>query len=124
MKTLDYVLLAVADTLASATLYDKLLGQEPVQKSPGFVLYVTPIGLKLGLWQKDEMTPLPGAAGGSELCFSLASRAEVDALHEDWKALGLAIAQTPRDLDFGYTFVALDPDGHKLRAFVRADDPR
>jgi hypothetical protein len=26
------------------------------------------------------------------------------------------------DLDFGYTFTALDPDGHRLRPFVPAPE--
>ena len=30
----------------------------------------------------------------------------------------LAIAQAPATLDFGHTFVALDPDGHRLRVFA------
>jgi predicted enzyme related to lactoylglutathione lyase len=43
--------------------------------------------------------------------------ADVDAVHADWAARGLAIAQPPTELDFGRTFVALDPDGHRLRVF-------
>jgi hypothetical protein len=33
---------------------------------------------------------------------------------------GLVIAQTPARLEFVYTFVALDPDGHRLRAYKLA----
>jgi hypothetical protein len=28
------------------------------------------------------------------------------------------MAQTPTEMDFGTTFVALDPDGHRLRVFA------
>ena len=34
------------------------------------------------------------------------------------EAAGVPIAQAPVALDFGYTFVGLDPDGHRLRMFV------
>jgi hypothetical protein len=30
----------------------------------------------------------------------------------------LKIAQAPTAMDFGMTFVALDPDGHRLRVFA------
>lgn len=33
---------------------------------------------------------------------------------------GLSIAQAPVAMDFGMTFVALDPDGHRLRVFAPA----
>lgn len=41
--------------------------------------------------------------------------AEVDRLYEAWKALGVRIEQAPMTAVFGRTFVALDPDGHRLR---------
>jgi len=30
---------------------------------------------------------------------------------------GLVIVQAPTEMDFGYTFVASDPDGYRLRVF-------
>jgi hypothetical protein len=39
----------------------------------------------------------------------------VRAAHVDWSRRKLPIVQAPTALDFGYTFVALDPDGHRLR---------
>ena len=33
------------------------------------------------------------------------------------RGAGLKILQTPTDLDFGRTFVALDPDNHRLRVY-------
>ncbi len=66
----------------------------------------------------DRETPAHGrAGGGGELAFPVADRAAVLALHADWAGRGLPILQAPADLDFGYTFVALDPDGHRLRVF-------
>ncbi|WP_165690854.1 hypothetical protein [Consotaella salsifontis] len=39
------------------------------------------------------------------------------ALHETWKADGIAIAQGPQAADFGLNFLALDPDGHRIRVW-------
>ena len=45
-------------------------------------------------------------------------KARVDELYREWVGRGLRIAQAPVTLDFGYTFVALDPDQHRLRVFA------
>ncbi|WP_321870555.1 VOC family protein [Burkholderia ubonensis] len=52
----------------------------------------------------------------AELAFMVDGDAEVDRLYEAWKALGVRIEQAPMTAVFGRTFVALDPDGHRLRA--------
>ena len=124
MRTLNYILLAVRDPLKSADLYTQLLGREPVEKAPTFVLYVLPTGLKLGLWLTTDVEPRPLPAGGVEISFTEDSKDSVRATHEQWRKLGLTIVQEPTDMDFGYTFVAEDPDGHRLRPFVPADRPR
>lgn len=40
---------------------------------------------------------------------------DVEQLYRDWTARGFAIPLEPTTLAFGYTFVATDPDGHRLR---------
>ncbi|HYO71148.1 MAG TPA: VOC family protein [Archangium sp.] len=124
MRTLNYLLLAVRNPLQSAELYSKLLGREPVEKSRTFVLYVLPTGLKIGLWLADEVAPAPKPAGGIEISFSEESREAVRATYAEWTRLGLKVVQEPTDMDFGFTFVVEDPDGHRLRPFVLADNPR
>jgi catechol 2,3-dioxygenase-like lactoylglutathione lyase family enzyme len=124
MRTLNYLLLPVRNPRASATLYTRLLGCEPVEASESFVLYVLPTGLKLGLWVANEMEPKPAAPGGIEIAFSETSRDAVRQTYEEWKKLGLEVLQQPTDMDFGFTFVMADPDGHRLRPFVLADNPR
>ena len=114
----SYVLLYVTDPLASAGFYTRLLGTEPVEKAPTFVLYVTPAGMKLGLWLRAEVEPrVMAVAGGSEVCVTVGSPGEVDRLFALWTGFGVTMAQAPVKMDFGYTFVALDPDGHRLRVF-------
>ena len=76
-------------------------------------------GVMLGLWLRRTVEPKASAqTGGSEVAFTVDSADAVKALHADWKKRGLVIAQAPTDMDFGHTFVALDPDGHRLRVFV------
>jgi predicted enzyme related to lactoylglutathione lyase len=124
MRTLNYLLLAVRDPLQSAELYSRLLGREPVEKAKTFVLYVLPTGLKIGLWLANEMEPTPKPAGGIEISFSEESKDAVRATYAEWTKLGLKVVQEPTDMDFGFTFVVEDPDGHRLRPFVLADTPR
>jgi len=124
MPDLNYLLLAVKDPRRSAELYDQLLGVKPVENSPTFVLYVLPTGFKVGLWAAEEMKPVPRPAGGVELSFSLPDETAVRATYAAWTKLGLAVVQEPTRMDFGFTFVVADPDGHRLRPFARAADLR
>ncbi len=124
MRTLNYLLLPVRSPRESAKLYTQLLGCDPVEDSPTFVLYILPTGLKLGLWIASEMQPKAAAPGGVEIAFTEVSRDAVLKTYEDWKRLGLRVLQEPTDMDFGFTFVVEDPDGHRLRPFVLADNPR
>ncbi|MDC0744763.1 VOC family protein [Polyangium mundeleinium] len=124
MRTLNYLLLAVRDPLKSAELYSKLLESEPVEQGKTFVLYVLPTGLKIGLWCADEVEPAPKPAGGVEISFSEPSKDAVRATYAAWTQLGLKVVQEPTDMDFGFTFVVEDPDGHRLRPFVLARNPR
>lgn len=124
MRTLNYVLLAVQNPLESAKLYTQLLGAEPVEKSGTFVLYVLPNGLKIGLWLADEVEPRPKAPGGVELSFTEESQEAVRQTYEAWTKLGLKVLQEPTHMDFGFTFVVEDPDGHRLRPFVLSARPK
>lgn len=124
MRTLNYLLLAVRSPAESASLYTKLLGRKPVANSPTFVLYVLDNGIRIGLWLRDEVEPTPKPAGGIEISFTEPSEDAVRATYAEWKALGIRIVQEPTHMDFGFTFVAEDTDGHRLRPFVLADNPR
>lgn len=116
MPTLSLVILYVDSPPASTAFYASLLGQEPVEASPTFAMFAMPCGVGLGLWSRHTVEPAAAAvAGANEVAFTAD---DVDAVHRNWKARGLAIAQPPTDLDFGRTFVALDPDGHRLRVFA------
>ncbi len=114
----NYVLLYVNDVPASAAFYAEILEREPVENHPFFAMFVLSSGVKLGLWATQTVEPAASASiGGCELAFTVVDPAAVRTTHATWSARGLRIAQAPSELDFGYTFVALDPDGHRLRVF-------
>jgi catechol 2,3-dioxygenase-like lactoylglutathione lyase family enzyme len=122
MLTPTYTILYVDSPEASARLYASLLGAQPVEASPTFQLFALENGRILGLWAKEGVEPAHDFHGsGSELGFRVGSDAEVDALHTQWRELGLRILQAPVQMDFGYTFTGADPDGHRLRVFSRTE---
>ena len=115
----SYTLLYVDNPPASAAFYAGLLGREPVESAPTFALFLLDGGAKLGLWSRHTVEPAATAAGGGgEIGFSVADAATVETIHADWRGRGLPILQPPTAMDFGHTFVALDPDGHRLRVFA------
>ena len=115
----NFILLYVNNPEASATFYADLLDKKPIEASPTFAMFALQSGVMLGLWAKHTVTPGATAnSGAGELAFAVADNATVDAIHSDWLHRGVQIAQTPTDLDFGHTFLALDPDGHRLRVFA------
>ena|SRR5438045_656940 len=122
-KTSDpnFILLYVNDAAASAKFYTELLGRPPAQISPLFAAFPLASGVTLGLWTRSDVQPkVSGAGDRGEICFPAADAAAVNAVHVDWSKRGLPIAQQPTAMGFGHTFVALDPDGHRLRVFAQA----
>src|SRR5262249_39210726 len=114
----NFVLLYVDDPSASAAFYSGLLGKQPVEQSPNFAMFALSSGVMLGLWSRHDVTPAATTPGGGELAFTVGAADAVKAMHTAWTERGLTIAQAPPQLDFGYTFVALDRDGHRLRVFA------
>lgn len=124
MPDLNFVLLYVDSPTASAAFYADLLGKPPVEASPTFAMFAMDSGVMLGLWSRHTVEPAPSATGGgSEIAFAVADADTVSATHANWAARGLPILQTPTAMDFGHTFVALDPDGHRLRVFAPSAPP-
>ncbi|HVZ54770.1 MAG TPA: VOC family protein [Pseudolabrys sp.] len=112
------IVLYVDDPAVSAAFYADLFGRPPVESTANFAMFAMP-PVMLGLWSRREVAPsASGTSGAMEIDFGMADAGAVDACHADWKARGLRIAQEPTEMDFGYTFVALDPDGHRLRVMA------
>ncbi len=116
MFELALTILYVDDPVASASFYADLLGQPPAEASPTFAMFRLPSGAGIGLWSCHTVEPTADAAGGgTELAFAAK---DVDAVYAAWVSRGLTVIQPPTELDFGRTFVALDPDRHRLRVFA------
>ncbi|MGY2196915.1 VOC family protein [Pseudomonas gingeri] len=114
----NYFMLYVESPTVSVDFYRRLLGKEPLIDTPDFALFALDSGIKLGLWSASVVTPaVPHTGGGGEMAFNVGENAIVDELHEAWRELGVRIVQPPSTLGFGYAFVAVDPDAHRLRVY-------
>lgn len=112
-------ILYVNSPASSAEFYADLFSLPAIEASASFALFQISPGIMLGLWARKAVEPAVGASGvEGELALSVADNSAVDRLFVDWSQRELSIAQAPAALDFGYSFVALDPDGHRLRVFA------
>lgn len=120
MKSPNMIVLYIENMSLSRAFYSRLFGLEPVQASDGFTLYLLEGGFKFALWAVQAVVPATAVTGGGvEIDFSVEAREEVDALYRNWSERGARFAQHPGDQKFvGYTFIALDPDGHRLRVIL------
>ena len=121
MPKVNFVLLYVADPAASAKFYADLLGSKPEAMSPTFAAVPLRDGLTLGLWARDRIEPNgPKLAHAGELSCDVPDLAALRLTHEDWRKRGIKIEQPPMRMPFGDTFVANDPDGHRIRVVAPA----
>ena len=112
----NLVLLYVEDPLQSAAFYERLLGKLPAAAFPTYAAFSFDNGLNLGLWSTQARDFVSSGTGHrSELAFMVDDEDEVRALHDAWQADGVEIGQDLATAVFGLTFVALDPDGHRIR---------
>ena len=118
MSEPNFVILYVESAASAASFYADLLGRPPVESSPTFAMFALDSGVMLGLWTRRGVEPAATTPGGGELGFSIDDATAADTLHREWRGRGLSLAQAPTEMDFGRTFVALDPDGHRLRVFA------
>lgn len=119
MSTTVFTILYVANVRASAQFYAERLGLPVIEESPGFAMLALPGGAMLGLWLRGGVAPAPaGGPGASELALTVADAAALRAVHDSWATAGVTLLQAPEVMDFGLTFTAADPDGHRLRMFV------
>lgn len=119
MLSTDISILYVSNVMKSAVVYTGLFGINPVEKNPSFTLFVIENGFKLGLWSCYTVEPgvnqIVNIPSG-EIVFTVQDKTEVDALYQTWGAqYQVVVIQKPAQLDFGYSFAVLDPDGHRLR---------
>ncbi|WED44023.1 VOC family protein [Legionella cardiaca] len=112
------IIFYVKNPAASASFYMLLLNQQPIENSPTFVMFTLKPGLRLGLWSSQHAEPpATSLGGGGEIGLAVGDIDTVNRLHETWLQQGVTIIQSPVMMDFGFTFVALDPDNHRIRVF-------
>ena len=110
------IIIYVKNIDISTDFYTKILEQNPIETYPGFAVFLLKDDFILGLQQADQITPrAPNYYGGFELSFSDVTKDKVDEIYSLWKKLNVKIELEPQMLDFGYTCVGNDPDGHRLR---------
>ncbi len=109
------VVLYVDNLAISTQFYQDLLGIKAQELSPSFNQFTLSNGLDLGLKVKHTVTPAAENNGGGELAFTLDNNKTVDALYSEWQQNGVTIAQPPEEMPYGYNFLALDPNGYRLR---------
>ena len=121
MADVNFVLLYVDNVAASAAFYAQVFGRPTAESSPTFAMIPAAPGVLLGLWRRDGVAPAANAPGGGELAITVDSEAEVAVTMARWRTFGARVVQPPTQMDFGFTAVALDPDGHRLRVFCPAE---
>lgn len=114
----DCLLLYVQSPAESVLFYRALLGREPVEQSPNFAMFMLNDATMLGLWAAHDVQPAaPHRGGGTEIGLTVSTDAEVQAAVAAWQAAGWPVLQAPTAMDFGFTAVTADPDGHRVRVF-------
>ena len=121
MSDVSFILVYVDDVARSEAFYAAALGRGAVESSATFAMLPAASNLMLGLWKRNGVNPAATPAGGFEIALAAADNAEVDRIYTEWQARGVEIALDPTTMDFGYTFVGLDPDGTRLRVFAPAE---
>lgn len=115
MRSLDYVILYVADLDASIEFYGALLGLPVSTRSDTYAEFRLS-NVKLGLYDRTALPELigrPAAGGGSAEILFLVE--DVDAEAERLRGRGAEILAGPLDRPWGHRTLHLaDPDGHVI----------
>ncbi|WP_419420155.1 VOC family protein [Legionella sp. D16C41] len=109
------VVMYVDNLIKSERFYQNLLGLEAEEASPTFRMFKLANDLGLGLKDAQSVEHNHDDHNQNELVFSVENNTQVEALAQQWQKQGAIIIQPPNQLSFGYTFLALDPNGNRLR---------
>ncbi len=121
MSVENSIILYVDDAQASREFYRRLLKRDCIESSDSFSLFKLNEATMLGLWNKGQVIPLLSndAAPCAEVTFRQPDRDALLAAYDGCLSEGVKIVLEPTQAPFGLTFVALDPDGHRLRYLMR-----
>jgi hypothetical protein len=104
----------------SAEFYARLLDCKLLGSLPKFVMFEVSPDLRAWARPPSRLACAGSAADTGELAMAVATNEEVEALCADRKSKGATILPEPVTKDFGLTFLATDPDRHRLRVFCPA----
>src|SRR5690242_3645233 len=111
----NLLLFYVEDPLKSGSFYERIFSIKPVASFPTYVAFTFENGLAFSLWSFHAKNFVSGGTGHrSELSFLVENEEIVRELHKQWEKLNITIEQDLHEAAFGLTFVALDPDGHRI----------
>lgn len=108
-------ILYVDNLISSTQFYEDLLGIKSEQMSLTFSQFPLTPHMGLGLKSRQEVQPPTEKTGGGELAFVLDLNHQVDELFKAWQKKNIDMIQLPTLMPFGYSFMAVDPDGNRLR---------
>lgn len=112
----NLLLFYVKNPLESALFYEEIFSTKPIASFPTYVAFSFKNGFTFSLWSIHATNFFSGGTGHrSELSFMVKDEQKVRELHDEWQKLGVTIEQDLHEAVFGLTFVALDPDGHRIR---------
>ncbi|MAZ16951.1 MAG: glyoxalase [Ahrensia sp.] len=116
MQAPNLFLLYVENPEKSAAFYETLFETAPTSVFPSYAAFEFENGTSLGLWSTGARDFVSGGSGHrSEIAFMVPAEDDVRSLHDRWSEAGVAIEQALHDAVFGLTFVAIDPDEHRIR---------
>ncbi|EGR3003517.1 glyoxalase [Vibrio parahaemolyticus] len=119
MFTIDSFVLYVSDIQQSMGFYAKAFDCEPQLLSPTFAALSFAENVKITLKQSNELTPTSEVkGGGTELSMPIPDKETFEKLFANWKEKGIEFEQEIEASVFGFNFVAIDPDGHRIRIFT------
>ena len=118
MPKFSFVLLYVENPHASASFYADLLDRPFVDNLSTFAMLPLSEGVMLGLWSRKSVEPARSAEASAGEVASPSMMPQPSQRRSPTEERGLTILQEPVRIDLGQTFVAADPDGHRLRVFV------
>jgi hypothetical protein len=115
----NLLLFYVENPLESALFYEKIFSVKPVVTFPTYVAFSFRNGLTFSLWSLHATSFVSSGTGHrSELSFMVEDERMVRELRKQWEDLAVVIEQDLQEAVFGLTFVALDPDGHRIRVCI------
>ena len=123
MNHIGLVVLYVEDLAKSKAFYEKLFNLEADVLSENYTSFPLSTGMRLSLWRNPE-AKVEDQQGDArhELGVAVDSIQTVDTTYEQWQQKGVSFEQAPKQECYGYTFIANDLDGHRIRVFAMTEE--